>query len=110
LGATNRSKAFGEYSKDRQIVIATHSPYFADPRFICSGAALCRVFIGERGSTIAQTKHKTVDLLRGFITNKNNPYMLGLDAREIFFQNDRIILVEGHLCWNLTKDRKQTQL
>lgn len=89
------SRALGEYSKDRQIVIATHSPYFADPSFLCNGATLCRVFICEGGSTIAQTKQETLELLRGFITNKNNPHVLGLDAREIFFQKDGIILVEG---------------
>jgi predicted ATP-dependent endonuclease of OLD family len=85
----------GEYSKDRQIVIATHSPYFANPEFIANGATLCRVFLDERGSTLAQLKPSTATQLRSFLENKNNPHVLGLDAREIFFQNDRVILVEG---------------
>ena len=76
-------------------MIATHSPYFVDPCFLCNGSTLGRVFISERGSTIAQVRPETVIHLRGLITNKSNPHVLGLDAREIFFQQDKIILVEG---------------
>lgn len=33
--------------------------------------------------------------LEGFLKNLNNPPILGLDAREVFFLEDSVILVEG---------------
>ena len=38
---------------------------------------------------------KSVKKIRGFLDNLNNPHILGLDAREVFFLEDGIILAEG---------------
>ena len=89
------SATLGEYSKDRQIILSTHSPYFPDPTFLFNGGELCRLYLKERGSVICQVQRHTIERLKGLALNRNNPHVLGLDAREIFFQNDKIILVEG---------------
>ena len=48
-----------------------------------------------QGSVTRQLQPETITRLEGLLSNRNNPHVLGLDAREIFFQNDKIILVEG---------------
>jgi hypothetical protein len=37
----------------------------------------------------------TVKRLRGFLENVNNPHVLGINACEVFFLDDRVVLVEG---------------
>ena len=84
-----------DYSKDRQIVCATHSPYFVDFQYLVEGAEVARVVKREGTSMIFQLKRKNINNLSGSLHNRNNPHMLGLDAREVFFQEERVILVEG---------------
>ncbi|HEY5797307.1 MAG TPA: AAA family ATPase [Bosea sp. (in: a-proteobacteria)] len=86
-----------EYAKDRQIIISTHSPYFVTLEALAEGAHIVRAtneslygtLIHELSST---AKQKIKSLVKG---NINNPHIFGLDAREIFFQEDGIILTEG---------------
>jgi energy-coupling factor transporter ATP-binding protein EcfA2 len=83
------------YACDRQIVVATHSSYFLDFDAIQVGAVVARVYLKNGDSTISALSKKIGDKLGQFITNKNNPHILGLDAREVFFLEDGVILVEG---------------
>lgn len=90
------SKLFIEYSKDRQIIISTHSPYFVDIDALSKGAALVRVTSSEKGIEIHQLSYNSRNLISKLAKgNLHNPHTFGLDAREFFFQEDGIILVEG---------------
>ena len=85
-----------DYAKDRQIIVATHSPYFVDISAATSGGEIARVFRDNAGACkISPVSRAALNQLKGFLTNVNNPHILGLDAREVFFLEDRIILVEG---------------
>jgi len=85
-----------EYAKDRQILVATHSPYFVNLRALSDGANLARITTGSDGTTIHQLSASSKDSIRRLSDgNLYNPHVFGLDARELFFQEDRIILTEG---------------
>ena len=86
---------FAEYAKDRQIIYATHSPYFVDFKHVLSGAEMSRVHKGGDTSRISQLSEDTVDQIKGLTNNLNNPHILGLTAREAFFQDDGLIVFEG---------------
>jgi energy-coupling factor transporter ATP-binding protein EcfA2 len=83
------------YASDRQIIVATHSPYFLDFDSIQAGGVVARVHLKDGDSTISALSKKIGDKLGQFLTNRNNPHILGLDAREVFFLEDGVILVEG---------------
>ncbi len=83
------------YAADRQIIVATHSPYFVDFESISAGAAVARVYLKDGDSTISTLTETSARKLTRLITNRNNPHILGLDAREVFFLEDGVILVEG---------------
>ena len=92
----NLSKLFYEYSATRQIIISTHSPYFLDISALETKARVARVYKDNvKGSTISQLSVETGCQIGGLLQNKNNPHVLGLNAREMFFLEDGIILVEG---------------
>ena len=84
-----------DYAKDRQIIYATHSPYFVDFEDVLAGAEVARVHKRDGSSRISQLKRETVGLLKGVSTDTHNPHVLGLDARETFFQEDGVVVVEG---------------
>lgn len=84
-----------EYAKDRQIILATHSPYFIDWTWIMNGAKVARIKREQEGSTINQLSEAINKNIRGLINNLNNPHILGLDAKSVFFLEDNVILVEG---------------
>lgn len=84
------------FARDRQIVVSTHSPYFVDLKALSNGGHLARVVTGGEGTKIyeisAAAKGSISRLAEG---NLYNPHVFGLDARELFFQEDQIILTEG---------------
>ena len=88
-------RLFGELSKDRQIVYATHSPYLVDLRYVLNGAQMARVYKFEDSSRISQPSMDTVEKLKRLMDDLHNPHALGLDARETFFQDDGVIVLEG---------------
>lgn len=85
-----------EKSSSLQIIITTHSPYFVNWHGILEGAKLYRVYKDE--SLHSQIRWPSDDILirlAGLLNDVNNPHVLGLDSREVFFLRDRVILVEG---------------
>nr|WP_232468068.1 AAA family ATPase [Bordetella genomosp. 13] len=83
-------------SRDRQIVISTHSPYFVDLEALRNGAGLIRVLAGANGTEVHQLGPTALGSIKTLSAgNVYNPYVFGLDARELFFQEDGLILVEG---------------
>lgn len=86
---------FTEYSKDRQIVISTHSPYFISWDSIGNGGKISRVVKEENGSKVYELSAPVVANIKASLTGINNPHTLGLIANEVFFLQENIILVEG---------------
>ena len=84
-----------EYAKDRQIVYATHSAHFVNFEHILNGAEVARVHKDRDSCVISQLSRETTDQLSGMLTNQHNPHILGLNAREAFFQDDGVIVLEG---------------
>jgi predicted ATP-dependent endonuclease of OLD family len=85
-----------DYAKTRQIVIFTHSPYFIDWQALFNGGSIARTKKESTGElVIQQMKRATIEGLFSLYNNMNNPHILGLDAREIFFLDENVILVEG---------------
>jgi len=89
----NILKKLLEFSKEKQIIISTHSPYFIDSKAIINGAKLIRVIKEEKG--IECYSSNNVEIFKKSMKNSSNPHILGLVAKEIFFSGDKIILVEG---------------
>jgi predicted ATPase len=89
------SRLLAEFAKERQIVLATHSPYFADLSYIAAGARLARIHAAESGSSISHLRSNRGQAIQKLLNNRDSPHIFGLDAREIFFQDDGVILVEG---------------
>lgn len=84
-----------EYAATRQIVVATHSPYFANLDALPNGATVARIHVVGEESRISQLSSSTSQTIFGLMKNQNNPHILGLTAQEIFFATDRVILCEG---------------
>lgn len=84
-----------EYSKKRQIILCTHSPYFIDWNVILNNSELIRVKKQGNESKIYQLTQDTKDKIRNLMFNSFNPHILGISANEIFFLNDNVILTEG---------------
>lgn len=88
-------RLFAKYAADRQIVISTHSPYFIDWESIINGGRVVRVTKPNHETVFSELSTVTVGKLKGFLSNHYNPHILGLDAREVFFLDDGVVLVEG---------------
>lgn len=89
-------KLLNEYASDRQIIISTHSPYFVDMKSLTNGAALIRVANSDTGSKVWQLSSKGHSILTKLSAgNIYNPHTFGLDAKELFFLEDNIVVVEG---------------
>lgn len=86
---------FAEYSKNRQILIATHSPHFIDWKWLSNGAKLIRVIREENGISTYLLQAETTKIIKNLTEDIHNPHVLGSDAKEAFFLENNIILVEG---------------
>jgi hypothetical protein len=84
-----------DLSSDRQIILATHSAYFVDPALLANGARVARAFLRPTGSRLSQLSDETGRALSALTIDLNNPHTLGPVAREAFFQDDEILLLEG---------------
>lgn len=85
-----------EYSKDRQVIITTHSPYFISLPAIVNGGGLIRTYKNESGNIkTGMLLEEDRKFIQSLITNLNNPHILGLEARELFFVEDNIVITEG---------------
>lgn len=84
-----------EYAATRQIVLSTHSPYFANFEALEKGSTVARVHLIRDQSRISQLSETTAQQISALIHNLNNPHIFGLNAQEVFFLEDRVILVEG---------------
>ena len=88
-------RLLAEFSTERQIVIATHSPILTDFEYIQNGAELVRVHSYSKSARISQLKRSTVTEIGEFSEDLHNPHVLGLQAREVLFQDDGVVVLEG---------------
>lgn len=89
------SDTLTEFATHRQIIIATHSPYFVPIEALGSGIRIARVSHSPGGAHIHALQAATGAQLLGLTRDTHNPHTLGLEAREVFFLEDGVILVEG---------------
>jgi predicted ATP-dependent endonuclease of OLD family len=86
-----------ELSSNRQIIIATHSPHFVTRSALLGGALVTRTWDRDGAIEIFSTSvsQPTSGLKNLLSSNSNNPHVFGLDAREIFFLEDGVLVLEG---------------
>lgn len=81
---------------NKQIIISTHSPYFVDLGILEYGANVIRVVNEQQdGTKIYELTTDSKNMITRLLKDQNFPHMWGLNAREIFFQEDGVILTEG---------------
>lgn len=90
------SKIIAEYSKNRQIILSTHSPYFINWEYLKNGATLNRIVKtkDEKSSIFSILDFNKYDSLIKS-ANWQQPYLLDEVAKEIFFIEDNILFLEG---------------
>ncbi len=84
-----------EFSANHQVIVATHSPQFVSIPALASGARLVRVALKDKSSTIFELASDTATALATLADDIHNPHTLGLRAKEAFFLEEGVILVEG---------------
>lgn len=84
-----------QQSSNLQILLTTHSPLLINWESISEGAELARAVREDDGSKLYQIGSETKKSIASLLANRNNPHILGLDASEIFFLDDGVLIVEG---------------
>lgn len=84
-----------EFSEKIQIIVATHSSYFISWDALENDGKLIRVTKTKDDIEIYTLKKETITSIQKIRKNIQNPHILGLNAKEIFFVTDNVILVEG---------------
>lgn len=87
---------FIKESREKQIIVCTHSPYYINWNSIASGGGLIRIIkTKDVGITCYSLTDDLRGKLKGLLQDYRNPHILGFESKEAFFLNDKIILVEG---------------
>lgn len=89
------SSLLSDYAKDRQIVVSTHSPYFISLENLKNGAKIARIHLENESTIISELTTSSSFEINKMLDNSFNPHIFGLNAKEVFFLEDNIILVEG---------------
>ncbi len=85
-----------EESKDKQIIISTHSPYFISWEALAAGAIINRTVKREDGEINVNTlTDENAKFICKSVKDYHNPHLWGIDTKELFFLEDNIIIVEG---------------
>ncbi len=85
-----------KFSKDRQIIITTHSPYFVDWKSIVNnGMTIKRICNNNNSIEIHDISENTKDAMKPLLNDFHHPHAGGLNAVESFFLSDNVIVVEG---------------
>lgn len=91
-----------EYSKDKQIIISTHSPYFVDWSLFANKTKIIRFKKNLDSIMLFELSENTKKDISKILNDYQKPHILSLNANEIFFLNDNVILTEGQddvLCY-----------
>ncbi len=90
------ANVINRFAADRQIVVSTHSPYFVSPDALRNGAKIIRTWDRSGSIEVFEVSVSSCAGLSALLSpNANNPHVFGLDAREIFFSDDPILVFEG---------------
>lgn len=84
-----------EYSKDKQIIVSTHSPYFINWNVISDKAKIIRFKKDNNQIKVFEMKDDTKSKIRSFLEDDFNPHTFSLSTNEVFFLSDNVILCEG---------------
>ena len=83
-----------EASKTKQIIISTHSPYFISWNAL--KMVECYIeHIKRKQYMCLFIKENDIKFITSSLNNYYNPHIWGIDAKELFFLEDNIIIVEG---------------
>ena len=91
-----------EYSKDKQIIVSTHSPYFVDWSLFSNKTKIIRLKKDMNSIKLFELGENTKNDISKILNDYQKPHILSLNANEIFFLNDDVILTEGQddvLCY-----------
>lgn len=91
-----------EYSKDKQIIVSTHSPYFVNWKLFSEYSKIIRLKKENNSIQVFELRDSTREGIKKVLKDSFQPHTLSLDANEIFFLNDNVILTEGQedvLCY-----------
>lgn len=91
-----------EYSKDKQIIVSTHSPYFVDWSLFSNKTKIIRLKKELDSIQLFELSETTKNGISKILDDYQKPHILSLNANEIFFLNDNVILTEGQddvLCY-----------
>lgn len=92
----NLATVIDKFADQRQIIVSTHSPYFISRTSLRAGGKIVRLWEGDNSILIRHLDVSSCASLSALLSdNANNPHIFGLDAREIFFENDPVIVFEG---------------
>ena len=84
-----------EYSKDKQIIISTHSPYFVDWELFSTYSKIIRLRKEKEVINLYELSFESKQNIKKILNDTHNLHTLSLTTNEIFFLNDNIILTEG---------------
>ena len=85
-----------EESANKQVIISTHSPYFISWEALENKGIINRSFKNKDGEIDVTTlSDENVKFICNTVRDYHNPHLWGMDAKEIFFLEDNIIIVEG---------------
>lgn len=85
-----------EESKNKQIIISTHSPYFISWEILDGGGCICRTLKQKNNEIKVKTlSEKNIQFILKSIKDFHNPHLWGIDTKELFFLEDNVIVVEG---------------
>lgn len=84
-----------EYSKDKQIIVSTHSPYFVDWEIFTKKSKIIRLRKEKEEINCYELTEDSKEYVRRILKDTHNLHTLSLNSNEIFFLNDNIILTEG---------------
>ena len=91
-----------EYSKNKQIIVSTHSPYFVDWSLFSNKTKIIRLKKDMDSIKLFELGENTKKDISKILNDYQKPHILSLNANEIFFLNDNVILTEGQddvLCY-----------
>lgn len=91
----NLSDYICEKAGTAQVIITTHSPYLLDWGALENGGRICRVSKSGDGIRLNQPSTESISGVLPALRNLYNPHVLGIEAREILFAQDNLLLVEG---------------
>ena len=82
------------HSKNKQIIISTHSPYFIDLNLLTNGAKIFRFCKEDENTNIYTIQPENISQIHSLSNTIEQPYLQDIKSKEIFFL-DKLILVEG---------------